>query len=133
MRLSGTSAIVLVMVVWSLLLGAAPPARAEMGDISIGGVWVCRLTKGAGGLTLEQRMLQIERNIYAVVSNPKYREQRQVPVLVKPMGLNAAIIKQAVGPYLTDKQIDGIVSRIPLIMREIEELIKQNGESNVLY
>jgi len=60
---------------------------------------------------------------------------RRVPraMVEKIKGLNAAVIKQAVGPYLTDKQIDGIVARIPLIMQEIDALIKQNGESNVLY
>jgi hypothetical protein len=60
---------------------------------------------------------------------------RRVPrtMVEKIKGLNAAVLKQAVGPYLTDKEIEGVVSRIPLIMKEIEDMIKQNGENNVLY
>jgi hypothetical protein len=75
-----------------LLLWLAGPALADIGDVSIGGVWVCRLTKGAGGLTLEQRMQQIERNMYAVVNNPKYHQQRSVPVSIRPAGQGTAII-----------------------------------------
>jgi len=60
---------------------------------------------------------------------------RRVPraLVEKIKSLNAAVIRQAVGPYLTDKEIEGVVSRIPLIMKEIEDMIKQNGEQNVLY
>jgi len=60
---------------------------------------------------------------------------RRVPraLVEKIKGLTAAAIKQAVGPYLTDKEIEGVVSRVPLIMKEIEDMIKQNGENNVLY
>lgn len=81
-----------LLVAVSLVLGLAHPARAEIGDISIGGVWVCRLTKGAGGLTLEQRVEQIERNMYAVVNNPRYRGRRTVPVSVRVVGQGAAIM-----------------------------------------
>jgi len=60
---------------------------------------------------------------------------RRVPraLVEKIKGLTAAAIKQAVGPYLTDREIEGIVSRVPLIMKEIEDMIKQNGENSVLY
>ncbi len=73
----------LAVLVISLVFGLVQPALAELGDISIGGVWVCRLTKGAGRLTLEQRVQEIERNMYAVVNNPKYRAQGRVPVSVR--------------------------------------------------
>jgi hypothetical protein len=39
------------------------PVAAEIGDISVGGVWVCRLTQGGPGLTLEQRVRQINQCI----------------------------------------------------------------------
>ncbi len=60
---------------------------------------------------------------------------RRVPraMVEKIKGLTPASIKQAVGPYLTDEEIDGVVSRIPLIMKELDELIKLSGEANVLY
>jgi hypothetical protein len=35
--------------------------------------------------------------------------------------LDAATIKKTVGPYLTGKEIEGIVARIPLIMKELEK------------
>jgi hypothetical protein len=96
------------VVIAGLLLGFAPPAFADMGDISIGGVWVCRLSKGADGLALGGRMEQIERNIYAVVNNPKYRQRRQVPVQVRPMGQNAAIVADGVVLLVvTPDDVDG--------------------------
>jgi len=60
---------------------------------------------------------------------------RRVPrrLVEKITGLTADAIKQAVGPYLTDKEIQAIAARIPLITKEIDTLIKQFGESNVLY
>jgi hypothetical protein len=51
----------------------------------------------------------------------------------KIMALDFAGIKQAVGPYLTDKEIQSIVARKKLIQDEIAEMIKQYGEDKVLY
>jgi hypothetical protein len=47
--------------------------------------------------------------------------------------LDAAAISQAVGPYLTDKEIQSIVARITLIEAEIGKMIRQYGEASVLY
>jgi len=60
---------------------------------------------------------------------------RRVPrvMVEKIKGLTAPAIKEAVGPYLTDRQVDGIIARIPLIMKELDTLIQQSGEANVLY
>jgi hypothetical protein len=60
---------------------------------------------------------------------------RSVPraLVEKIKGLTAPAIKQAVGPYLTDKEINAVIARIPLIMKEIEDLIKANEEASVLY
>ena len=60
---------------------------------------------------------------------------RRVPraLVEKIKDLNAAAIKRAVGSYLTDKEIEAIVARVPLILKEIQEMVKQNGEANVLY
>ncbi len=108
MRPSRKLAFVVSMVVWSLLLVFAHPALAEMGDVSIGGVWVCRLARGTDGFALGRRMEQIERNIYAVLNNPRYRDQRQVPVRVKPMGQNAAItVDGAVILLVTPEDVEG--------------------------
>jgi hypothetical protein len=42
-------------------------------------------------------------------------------------------IKNAVGPYLKDAEINSILKRRDLILNEIEEMIKEQGEANVLY
>jgi hypothetical protein len=42
-------------------------------------------------------------------------------------------IKGAVGPYLTDAEINAILKRKVLLLAEIDELIKENGEDKVLY
>jgi hypothetical protein len=42
-------------------------------------------------------------------------------------------IKNAVGEYLTDEEINAVLTRKDLILQEIDRLIKKNGEENVLY
>jgi hypothetical protein len=42
-------------------------------------------------------------------------------------------IKEAVGPYLTDKEVEALIKRKSLLLAEIDELIKENGEAKVLY
>jgi hypothetical protein len=42
-------------------------------------------------------------------------------------------IKDAVGPYLTDKEIEAVMKRKILLLSEIEEMIKESGEAKVLY
>jgi len=60
---------------------------------------------------------------------------RRVPrvLLDKIKALDFASIKQAVGPYLTDKEIESIIARKKLIQDEIAEMIKRNGQDKVLY
>lgn len=47
--------------------------------------------------------------------------------------LNYDNIKQAVGPYLTDEEIEAVLARKKLLLDEIEEMIKERGEAKVLY
>jgi len=60
---------------------------------------------------------------------------RRVPreLLEKIKALDFTVIKQAVGPYLTDKEIQSIIARKKLIQDEIAEMIKMYGEDEVLY
>ncbi len=51
----------------------------------------------------------------------------------KVKALDRASLKQAVGPYLTDQEVDAIIARQPLLIKEIGEMIKKIGEKNVLY
>lgn len=47
--------------------------------------------------------------------------------------LNFESIKAAVGPYLTDKEIEAILKRKVLLLAEIDDMIKESGEARVLY
>jgi hypothetical protein len=85
------TAIACVVAVVGLVFGLAGPALAQMGDVSIGGVWVCRLTRGIGQMSLDDRMVEIERRIANVLHNPKYRGVG-VGVSVRPTGPNAEIV-----------------------------------------
>lgn len=83
--------VISILVVGSLVISLAAPALADIGDISVGGVWVCRIARGAGGLSLEQRVVQIERRITEVLSIPGI-DRRSIPLLVRPLGQSASIV-----------------------------------------
>lgn len=42
-------------------------------------------------------------------------------------------VKEAVGPYLSEKEIEAVLKRKELILKEIREMIKEKGENKVLY
>jgi len=51
----------------------------------------------------------------------------------KVKGLTFESIKAAVGTTLTDKEIKAIVTRRELLLKEIDDMIKEQGEAAVLY
>jgi hypothetical protein len=51
----------------------------------------------------------------------------------KVKGLDFKSIKEAVGPYLEDKEIEAILKRKVLLLAEIDGMIKESGEDKVLY
>jgi len=51
----------------------------------------------------------------------------------KIKGLTFESVKNAVGPYLNDKEINAILIRKELVLKEIDEMIKESGEDKVLY
>ncbi len=51
----------------------------------------------------------------------------------KIKALDLAGLKQAMGSYLTDQEVEAIIARKPLLIKEIGEMVKKNGEKNVLY
>ena len=51
----------------------------------------------------------------------------------KVKALNYDDIKNAVGPYLKEKEIKAILLRKELLLKEIEEMVKEQGEDKVLY
>lgn len=42
-------------------------------------------------------------------------------------------IKKAIGPYLTGDEVAAVLARQKLLLAEVEDLIKENGEAKVLY
>jgi hypothetical protein len=82
--------VVCVVAAAGMVLGLAAPAYAEMGDVSIGGIWVCRLSRGIGQMSLQDRMVEIERRIANVLHDPKNRGVG-VRVTVRPVGRDAEI------------------------------------------
>jgi len=60
---------------------------------------------------------------------------RQLPHLFveKVRALEYDHIKNAVGPYLTDEEINAVLARKKLLLAEIEEMINEMGQDKVLY
>jgi hypothetical protein len=74
-----------------------------------------------------------------LIYTEKHREgpmvMRELPraFYEKIKSLNYEIIKGFVEDYLADDEINAVLTRKDLIIKEIEKLIQQNGEENVLY
>lgn len=64
---------------------------------------------------------------------PKLMSELPRAFVEKIKALNFDLIKNIVGEYLTDEQINAIMARKELILQEIDRLIKEKGEAQVLY
>ena len=51
----------------------------------------------------------------------------------KIRSLDKASVQNAVGPYLTAEEIDALMARKPILLAEIDDMIKRDGEKAVLY
>ncbi|MDI6848893.1 MAG: hypothetical protein QME69_03775 [Candidatus Saccharicenans sp.] len=72
--------------------------------------------------------------------NPLRTDSRALPFRKLPRALvekikvlNFDSLRQAVGPYLTDREIRAVMARKDLILKEIDEMIKVAGEDKILY
>lgn len=61
------------MIAAVLLLGLGRAALADPNDITVGGVWVCKITHGASGATAAERVVQVRQRIGNVLSTPRFR------------------------------------------------------------
>ncbi len=82
-------------IVCGLSISLAHPALADPSDISVGGVWVAKITRDAAGLSADQRIVEVHKRITDILSNPVYR-QAGAPVAVRPVG-------QAAGIFVADQ------------------------------
>ncbi|HLW48153.1 MAG TPA: hypothetical protein VKW09_10355 [bacterium] len=79
-----------------LLLGtavaavAARPAFADQGDISVGGVWITRITHSWAGVSAADRATEVTRRITEVLSTPEFRQGAVVSV--RPEGADALVM-----------------------------------------
>lgn len=99
------TALIVLLVIGSVVLGVGRPAFADLGDIAVGGVWTFRLTRGIGAMSLAERVADVERRITNVLSNPRYR-QTGVKLTVRPAGSGAAImVEEAVILTVTPEDV----------------------------
>jgi len=64
---------------------------------------------------------------------PKLMSMLPRAFVEKIKGLTFEMIKGAVGEYLADDEINAVLARKELILKEMDRLVKLNGENNVLY
>jgi hypothetical protein len=81
------------------------------------------------GLDLSKNLIYTEKH----KEGPKLMSELPRAFVEKIKALNFQMIKDAVGEYLTDDEINAILARKELILKEIDKLIAKNGEANVLY
>lgn len=64
---------------------------------------------------------------------PKIMRKLPRAFVEKLKALNFELMKDIVGKYLTDKEIEAVLMRRDLILKEIDKLIKKHGKAEVLY
>ena len=76
-----------------------------------------------------------KRLLYGRNGSKEKKLFRQLPLsfVEKIKALEFESIKNAVGPYLTDEEIDAVLARKKLLLAEIDEMIKEMGQDKVLY
>jgi hypothetical protein len=87
--------IVAVVLASAMVAGVAAgfvrPAAADVGDISVGGVWVSTITRDASGYSADQRAREINKRITEVLSKPEFR-QGGAAIYVRAVGASATIL-----------------------------------------
>ncbi len=71
--------------------GLLGPALADVGDISVGGVWVSKITRDASGYSANQRAAEVNKRITNVLSRPELRHTGAA-VTVRRDGASALIL-----------------------------------------
>ncbi|HET7265282.1 MAG TPA: hypothetical protein VFL28_11475 [bacterium] len=84
-----TMVIAAVLIGAALVAGISKPAFADPRDISVGGVWITRITHDWQGVSAADRATEVTRRITQVLSDPKIRQG--AVVAVKKDGADAII------------------------------------------
>jgi hypothetical protein len=93
MRTTTIAAFILsVAMTGGAMAGLLPqPAAADENDISVGGVWISKITHDAAGFSAQARAVEVTKRITEILSNPTYRYAGAM-VAVRPVGQSAAIV-----------------------------------------
>jgi hypothetical protein len=92
MRARHVAVLALALIGTAIAVCTPRPAFADAGDVSVGGVWVCRITEPALGLSVEERVVQMNKQITEALSTPKFR--RGATITVRADGPNVRIIME---------------------------------------
>ena len=80
MKFSRQLAVAVVLIAALTATVATGPAFADARDISVGGVYICKITQPAPGFTAEQRATEINKRITQILSAPGLRQGAVVSV-----------------------------------------------------
>jgi hypothetical protein len=73
------------------------------------------------------------KNLINTKKNRKEMKQLPAEFVEKLRALDFDMIREAVGEYLTDKEIEAVLKRRDLILKEVDARIEDLGEDKVLY
>lgn len=92
MRAWHASLLVLALIGTAASAWAQTPPIADPRDVSVGGVWICRITEPAFGLSADERVVQMNKQITEALSTPKFR--RGATIGVRADGPNVRIVME---------------------------------------
>jgi hypothetical protein len=84
--------LVLALIGTAASVWAQAPPIGDPRDVSVGGVWVCRITEPALGLSPDERVVQMNKQITEALSTPKFR--RGATIGVRADGPNVRIVME---------------------------------------
>jgi len=77
----GRASVIAVLIVATAVAAAGVrPAFADPRDVSVGGVWITRITHDSAGVSAADRATEVTRRITQVLSTPKLRQGAVVAV-----------------------------------------------------
>jgi hypothetical protein len=92
MRTGQVAGLALALLGTAVSVWAQAPPVTDPHDVSVGGVWVCRITEPALGLSADERVVQMNKQITEALSTPKFR--RGATIAVRADGPNARIFME---------------------------------------
>ena len=92
MRVGQVAVLALALLGTAASAWAQAPPIADPHDVSVGGVWVCRITEPALGLSADERVVQMNKQITEALSTPQFR--RGATIAVRADGPNARILME---------------------------------------